>query len=211
MDIVCISDTHGHHNELKLSKGDLLIHAGDMDIDTEDKFYKFIDWFGKQPFDYKVLVAGNHDFFLEKKSNYWVRQECYAQEICYLSHNAVSINGLNIFGSPYTPRYGRWAFMKERGLELDELWKQIPNDTDILVTHGPPLNILDEVHLVYGSHNVGCWDLDKKVKEVKPKYHIFGHIHSCYGGSVENNINYINCSVVDENYDLVHPPIRFEI
>ena len=210
MRITVISDTHGLHEDLNLEQGDMLIHAGDIEARIEYDFDRFLRWFSKQPFEYKVLVGGNHDFYLEREY-YRAREECFLQDVCYLNHNAAQINGLRIFGSPYTPRFGRWAFMKDRGLDISEYWKAMPDDMDILITHGPPIGILDKVSMAYGGHNVGCWDLRERVKTIKPKYHIFGHIHSQYGTEEIDGTKYINCSVVNEEYALTNAPIKIDI
>ena len=175
MKIVTIADTHGLHNQLKnIPDGDILIHAGDLtNIGEIDDVIKFNEFLGKLPHRKKIVVAGNHDFCFEKEPG---TRDLLTNAI-YLEDSEVTIGGIKFYGSPWTPRFGNWAFMLFRcGEQLKYRWDLIPNDTDILITHGPPLGILDTV--LPRDENVGCELLIKKVQKVKPKYHIFGYIHS---------------------------------
>ena len=98
-----------------------------------------------------------------------------------------------------------------RGAELAEKWKLIPHDTDILITHGPPHGILDEVPRKYWIENTGCEELRKKVEEIRPKAHIFGHIHCGYGQTEKFGVKFINASNCDESYEPTQTPIVFEL
>lgn len=204
MKITVISDTHGQHRSLKLLKGDLLIHAGDVSkrghpIEIED----FLDWFSKQKFTYKVFIAGNHDFFFEQ-AHPRIIEQMIPKGVIYLNDSGCEIDGLKLWGSPITPWFNNWAFNRERGAEIKPHWDLIPIDTDILITHGPPFGILDET--VY-SKRTGCEELLLKVYQVKPRLHVFGHIHEDYGQYTKGDTTFVNASVLDDHYELVNQPV----
>jgi len=196
MKIIALSDTHRQHLNVKVPKGDMLIFAGDGEFASKEYFTEFLEWFSYHPHPYKILVAGNHDFYCE--NNYeQILELCNQYDILYLEDSGANVNGVNIWGSPYTPTFFNWAFMRARGDVISKVWDKIPMDTDILITHGPPYGILD-----YTSYKqyVGCWDLGYRIEEIKPKYHIFGHIHHSSGVEVINNTTYVNCSVLNDKY-----------
>jgi Icc-related predicted phosphoesterase len=154
-----------------------------------------------QPAIYKIFVAGNHDDMCEAVPSL-VKQLFHENDIIYLDNAQVEIEGIKIWGSPYTPRYGGWSFMKERGDEMSRIWKMIPEDTDILITHGPPMNILD--FTLRGKVNAGCWDLAHKIKQIKPKLHLFGHVHEGYGTHFDGTTRYYNSSILDVDYQFTN-------
>lgn len=205
--IVCISDTHETHWDLKIPNGDILIHAGDSTfIGDYSSLYDFNKWLGTLPHKYKVIISGNHDWMFERASE---KVASTITNAIYLQNSGVLINGLKIYGSPYTPEFGSWAFMEKRlSKELRDIWNNIPNDLDILITHGPPHGILDKNP--YG-YNCGCELLLERVREVKPKYHIFGHIHNDYGRYKTKNTMFINASICNEQYKAINKPIILEI
>ena len=199
MQITTISDTHGLHHQLQLPGGDLLIHAGDVcNRGTQQEAANFIDWFEKQPYTYKVFIAGNHDFFLEHFTQQEI-QKTLPKNIFYLNDSVIEIEGIKLWGSPITPEFHNWAFNRKRGKEIEEHWKQIPFQTDILITHGPAFGILDTT---FNNKNVGCVELLTHIERVNPKYHIFGHIHEGFGTSKLNKTTYINTASLDFNYKL---------
>jgi Icc-related predicted phosphoesterase len=208
MEIIAISDTHGQHKSLSLPKGDVIIHAGDVSkrgrpAEVED----FLDWFGSLDFKHKIFVAGNHDFLFES-ADPEIIQSIIPKGVTYLNDSGIDIDGVKIWGSPITPWFYDWAFNRERGGEIREHWELIPDDTTILITHGPPCNILDET--VY-SQKVGCEDLALKILQIKPLYHVFGHIHESYGLLSKDDITYVNASVLNDRYELVNEPIVFSL
>lgn len=207
MKIVLISDTHGQHQDLKIPSGDLLIHAGDISkMGYPKQVKKFVDWFSELPFKHKVFIGGNHDYMLEREPE---KFETYLNDsIIYLNDSQVEIDGLKIWGSPISPWFYDWAFNRKRGKDIRQHWDLIPSDTDVLITHGPPKGQLDQT--VKGE-DVGCFDLLEKVLEVKPKLHVFGHIHEAYGQHEYEGIQFINASVLDFNYQLVNKPIVMEL
>ena len=126
-----------------------------------------------------------------------------------MNDSGITIDGIKIWGSPIQPEFFNWAFNRKRGAEIDKHWQLIPDDTDILVTHGPPFGYLDETARM---ERVGCVDLLKRIDEIKPKVHVFGHIHEGYGTAInDRDTLFINASVLDEHYRLVNEPICFEI
>lgn len=215
MKIVAISDTHAKHQNLILPEGDMLIHAGDVSsMGKESEIKDFLNWFSKTDFAYKILIAGNHDFYFEKIShNTKALEELIPANVIYLNDSGVEIENLErttfrIWGSPIQPWFYNWAFNRYRGEDIKRHWDKIPQNTDILITHGPAYGILDKTTR---NENVGCEDLLEKIKEIKPKFHICGHIHEAYGRIKESNTEFINASVLDENYNLRNQPIVFEI
>lgn len=214
MKIVCISDTHSKHYSLlekDLITDDLentiLIHAGDISTrGYRSQTIDFLNWFSKLPHKHKIFIAGNHDFDFEDNAD--TINEIIPEGVIYLNDSLVEIEGIKIWGSPITPYFYNWAFNRFRGDNIKTYWDKIPNDIDILITHGPPYMILDKV--VYDQRNVGCVDLLNRVQEVKPKYHIFGHIHEGSGILKVDEVTFINASVLNEDYRLINKPIHFD-
>jgi Icc-related predicted phosphoesterase len=206
MKIICISDTHGQHHSLRLPKGDIVIHAGDIStLGKQEEVQSFLEWFGSLPHPYKIFIGGNHDFYLEKEPELF---ELMVPSNCiYLNDSMVEIEGIKIWGSPVTPFFHNWAFNRYPGDDISKHWKVIPENTDILVTHGPPAGILDTTIRGIG---VGDEDLKKKLKYIRPKYHIFGHIHEQYGQVEQEGTTYINASYLDVRYRPSHAPVVVE-
>ena len=205
---VAISDTHCRHRNLRLPKGDVIIHAGDITYRGEKKEIEdFLDWFGKLSYKYKIFIAGNHDFFFEKEKAALI-QKLIPESVHYLKDEELVIEGLKIWGSPYTPWFYKWAFNKRRGSPLATHWAKIPADTDVLLTHGPVYGILD---MLLNEQHAGDKDLLNKVLEIKPKVHICGHIHESYGMVKRSGIKFINACILSESYDMVNKPVVFEI
>jgi|APTNR8051073442_1049403.scaffolds.fasta_scaffold00005_233 Icc-related predicted phosphoesterase len=202
MKIILISDTHNQHEKLTLPEGDMIIHAGDVSGGgSHVEVLSFLYWFARLPFKYKIFIAGNHDFLLERKM---ITESDFPDGVTYLKNSMVEIEDLRIYGSPYTPKFSNWAFMKKRGEDMRNVWTLIPRNVDILVTHGPPFMILDQT--AHGAY-IGCEGLLNRVKELKPKVHVLGHVHEGYGIKEEFGVNFINASVLNENYRLINEPI----
>lgn len=207
MQIVCISDTHGQHHALKLPPGDMLIHAGDLSTrGKSDELRDFLHWFASQPYQHKIFIGGNHDFLLERESKFF--RTMVPRGCTYLNDEPVEIKGIRIWGSPITPFFHDWAFNRRRGDKIRRHWALIPDHVDLLVTHGPPLGILDQT--TYGDH-VGCADLLERLAAVRPKVHLFGHIHEGYGKTEQDGTVFINASCVDTGYRLVNAPVVMEM
>ena len=208
MRVVFISDTHLKHDSLALPPGDLLIHAGDFSRrGLVPEVQVFLDWFAAQPHPYKVLVAGNHDFLAERDPALFTAM--VPANIIYLNDTGCEIAGIRIWGSPIQPWFFDWAFNRQRGADIRRHWDLIPADTEILITHGPPYGILDEV--ARDPRPVGCRDLLHRVRELPSlKVHAFGHIHEGYGQVRENGTLFLNASVLDEHYTLRNRPFVIE-
>ncbi len=207
--IVCLSDTHNCNGQIAVPDGDILIHAGDATITgTIDEIILFDYWFSGLPHKYKIFIAGNHDWLFETSPKY---AQSLLTDVIYLQDSSVEIEGLKIYGSPWQPRFFNWAFNLNRGRELAERWALIPDDVDILITHGPPNGILDEVPRKYWIENTGCEELRKRVEEIRPRLHVFGHIHCGYGTEEKFGVKFINASNCDESYKPTNPPIVFDL
>jgi Icc-related predicted phosphoesterase len=214
MKIVCLSDTHNFNEEITVPDGDLLIHSGDATIrGTQREVEDFLAWFSSLPHRRKIFVAGNHDWLYEKE-NRFARLLTAKFQIKYLQDSFTEIDGLKIYGSPWQPRFYEWAFNLNRGAEMAEKWNLIPDDIDILITHGPPYGILDEVPRRDFIENTGCEELRRRVEEIasgdKLKLHIFGHIHCGYGQTEKFGVKFVNASNCDESYQPTQPPIVVE-
>ncbi len=184
MKIWHIGDTHTFHELLEIPEGiDMVIHSGDCSnprdpYSNEPEVRRFIDWFAGLPIKHKIFVAGNHDTSIEK--GLVTKADFNNHGIVYLENETIEIEGIKIFGSPYTPQFGQWAFMKARN-KLDRIWgKAIEDGTHIIVVHGPPRGMLDLSYDRDGRMEY-CGDksLMNKVKEIEPKLMLFGHIHNC--------------------------------
>jgi len=201
--IVCISDTHGHHDKLEIPDGDILIHAGDISgRGGRSEIDQFNEWIGRLPHKHKVVIAGNHDFALEKINSQTAK--FMLSNTVYLRDSGVEIEGIRIWGSPWQPCFLGWAFNLPRGAALKEKWDLIPTGVDILVTHGPPQGILD---LTSRGAREGCEELLLALERVRPKIHLFGHIHEARGAMNLNGTLCINASNAAPWYMTWHPPI----
>ena len=209
MRVVCISDTHLAHQEgdLKIPEGDLLIHAGDGTFEGKPpELRDFLEWLSRLPHRRKVLIAGNHDWFFQMHPA--LARSLVPAGIDYLEDSEVKVDGLRIYGSPWQPEFLNWAFNLPRGRRLREKWNRIPRGIDILVTHGPPAGILDLTP--HGEH-VGCEDLRDAVERVKPRLHVFGHIHHGYGAQEVGRTRFVNASVCDESYVPSNPAVVVDL
>lgn len=228
MRIVCISDTHSLHKGMEgfnpLPEGDILIHSGDCtnvgkDFEIEDFLYWFKNISG---FKHKFFIAGNHDFGFEKYNQTpWINdllsvEKLLHTNVTYLHDSGFTIESpefsrpIKVWGSPWQPEFFNWAFNLPRGgNELREKWDMIPEDTDILITHGPPHGIRD--YTEYGKQNVGCELLRLRTDIVKPKIHVFGHIHSAYGPAYIGGTAFINASICTERYIPSNKPIVLDL
>jgi|SRR5579864_4674771 len=212
--IVAISDTHLSHNQLEIPECDLLIHSGDFSF--VGKMVDVLDvnqWFGKLKASGKVkeivAIAGNHDWIGQTNPS-WTK-EAFTNCI-YLDEEPCEVFGFKVFGSAWSPEFNNWAFNAKRGKEIARHWSKIPDDTEILVTHGPPMGILDiNTEEIYskplGPEHLGCEELRKRVKKLKElKLHVFGHIHSSNGMDTVDGVQFVNASVLNESYEVVYPP-----
>lgn len=201
--MVAVSDIHCR--DVVTPDADLLIVAGDHTYNgTFEELQWFSSWLLKQPQKHKVWIAGNHDKNLELYPSLGPQIAKETNSI-YLNDSICKINGIVIWGSPFIPKIGNWAFMYSRPTDR---WKNIPEKCDIVVTHGPCYKILDQV---LGGESVGCVDLAERIKVLKPAVHIAGHIHEAYGVLQQDGTTYINAAICDEDYLPTHKPVEFEI
>ncbi|WP_005034601.1 metallophosphatase domain-containing protein [Holophaga foetida] len=213
MRLVCLSDTHGEQDHFKIPDGDILIHAGDFcSMGSEREVLKVAQWLTRLPHRWKIVVAGNHDRLFEQQPE--VARAMMGPGILYLQDSGCEIEGLRFWGSPWQPWFQSWAFnLPRKGAKLREKWNLIPIDTDALITHGPPHGILDSVRprmtawgpSEEGSGPLGCEELAIRLATVRPRLHVFGHIHDGYGFAEKDSTTYVNASVCNEDYQPVNP------
>ncbi|MEP1216906.1 MAG: metallophosphatase domain-containing protein [Marinobacter sp.] len=209
MRLVCISDTHSMHRQVQVPDGDILIHSGDcLGVGTLEELEDLDAWFSEQPHRHKILIAGNHDWCLQDEP---AEAEALIRNAIYLRDSGAEIEGLKFWGSPWTPVFFDWAFNLARGPAIAERWEQIPGDTDVLITHGPPAGILDEVITDTHSQSVGCDDLTRELERLRLKMHVFGHIHESHGHLNLNDCLFVNASTCDGSFKPLNPPIVVDL
>jgi len=196
---ILLSDTHGRHDDVAVpDDGDLLIHAGDVtNRGSRDEVEDFADWLSPRPHPHKIVVAGNHDRWIEKHPQ---RMPEILSDASYLQDGSTDAGPLTVWGSPWTPQFFDWSFMLPRGDELAAKWAQIPDDIDILVTHGPPRGILDRTR---AGIDAGCDALRDRVFEIQPRLHVFGHIHEARGRVEHDGITFVNASCFESDSPFV--------
>ena len=228
MKIDCISDIHGEQPELE--GGDLLIIAGDLTArDTKDDLLAFDIWVSKQQYKKTIIIAGNHDNSCVK--GYPFTRRPFAvdgivfpyNDIEYLCDSGTEFEGLKIWGSPWTKSFPGMnpyckAFVLDTEKELADKFDLIPSDIDILITHSPPFDYLDKTPRrkysgrALETENVGSGALLKRLCEVKPRLHVFGHIHFSYGirehdWHLGEHTTLVNAAHLNEDYEAVNKPI----
>jgi hypothetical protein len=202
MKIVLLSDTHGLHDHLTVPPGDLLIHAGDFGRrGTLEELRAFNEFLGRLPHPRKIFVAGNRDFYFERQP---VEGRKILTNAVYLQDDDITVGGFRIYGSPWQPPFMDTAFNLPRGAPLREKWALIPEGIDLPPTHTPPYGIGDRTA---GGESVGCRDLLEAVHRIKPRLHVFGHVHEGYGQYEDSGICFVNASVTDSSFQNAHPPI----
>lgn len=213
MRIVCISDTHNHDlTKLDLPAGDILLHAGDwtgngnvIEVSRFNEYCKKI----KYKYTYGIYTCGgNHDFLAEENTGLCksILTNCHL-----LINESIEIEGIKFYFSPYSPFFYNWAFnLAEDGSQAQSMWAKIPDNTNILITHGPPRTILDTLITTY--EHVGCPKLTNRVLDLQElKLHIFGHIHYSYGYEQHGSKHFINASICNEQYNPVNKPYIVDI
>jgi Icc-related predicted phosphoesterase len=205
MRIVLLSDTHGLYGQLSVPPGDLLIHAGDAGRrGTLEELRAFNEFLGRLPHPHKIFVAGNRDYSFQRQPE--VSRKMLTNAV-YLQDDEVTVDGVRIYGSPWQPPFMDTAFNLPRGEPLREKWALVPEGIDILVTHTPPFGIGDRTSR---GESVGCEDLLEAVLRIKPRLHVFGHIHEGYGQYNKNGILFINASVTDASMQLAHQAFLYD-
>lgn len=216
MKVACFSDFHEDYpisafRRIEENKNiDLVVIAGDV-AETNMRLFKdfieVVDMFLKRP--QVVFIAGNHDKVLY---NWRPTKRYLPKNMHYLEDEELIIDGFKIYGSPWTPPYGNMWFMANE-TEIKKRWIAIPDDTDILITHGPPKHIKDGVRRwsTTPMEHVGCPHLLARVQEVKPLLHVFGHIHEGYGNLKKDGTWFVNASRKNEQYLSINEHITVEI
>ena len=209
MRIVCISDTHTQHG-VAIPPGDVLVHAGDLTHSGEwPVIGKALRWIAKAPHPHKIVIAGNHDWAFQHRPD--ELPDYLPHGVTYLEDSGIEIGGLKFWGSPWQPRFHNWAFNLKRGPEIAAKWELIPDDTDVLITHGPAFGILDD--LPGGGGGVGCKDLLRRVETLpRLRLHVFGHIHHGYGMVTDaRGRHFVNACICDEVYRQSNRPIVVDL
>jgi Icc-related predicted phosphoesterase len=211
--IVCISDTHGKHRQINIPECDILIHAGDESLyGDRDEIEDFGEWLNEQNAGHIIWTPGNHSVEFEKRLPYsrnWLLGVCPAANI--LINETIEIEGIKIFGSPYTPFFMDWGFQAARTEEeqifrriphIQEFWDLIQPGTDIIVTHGQPYRVLDQLP---SGEFIGDYNLMATIIDIKPDLVIGGHIHSAHGQEHIDGTSFYNVSICDERYLPINP------
>jgi Icc-related predicted phosphoesterase len=211
--IVAISDTHNAHGKLSIPECDILIHAGDESMHgSATEIMAFAEWFEKQPAKHLVWIPGNHSLGFEAQwphSLNWVKHCSPRTNV--LINQSVVLEGLSIWGSPVTPWFHDWAYNVQRGPDIRAYWNKIPVGTNIVVTHGPPYHIMDTAKPGTSREaKVGCAQLLDAIWRVKPKLHIFGHIHEGYGVEKYGDTTFVNAAIMSDKYIPSNKPIVIE-
>ena len=210
MKITCISDTHMHHKKIAMPETDMIIHAGDFTYHGEiAEVQKFLRWYGGQKAKYKLLICGNHEVEISKQPEL-LKAMCENEGIQLLYNSHTVIEGLTIFGSPNSLKFGNgWAYNSTEN-ELENIYHTVLPDTDIVITHGPAYGRLDKV---LSGQLVGSMALTKRLTELSNlKLHVTGHIHESRGTLLRNGVLTVNASICGIPYtDIIIHPITVKI
>jgi len=202
IDILHLSDTHGQHKNLKsLPEADIIVHSGDFTFaGSEEEAYDFINWFCNLPYKHKIFIAGNHDMCMYGADHI----DGLSRNVHYLYNNSVVIDGIKFYGIP--------MFMEDcMDGNLDVFINNIPDDTDVLITHMPPKGTCDLANYGKGPEHRGNATLAELLKKLHPTCHLFGHEHDAYGKTIKENVIYSNACVVDSRYNLINNPTIINI
>jgi 3',5'-cyclic AMP phosphodiesterase CpdA len=209
INVVAISDTHNQHGKIKLPQGDLLVHAGDF---SNEGSYKetvdFLDWFSRKSADFKhggVFISGNHDSLDEENPAMMKSLVQDRKHIQYLNNSGLVIADRVIWGSPTTPKFGGWSYMPPLAERIRH-WSLIPQETDLLIVHGPAHQMLD---LCDDGRRVGCPHLLSAILSRIVKKMVCGHIHYSHGKTSFEHTDYYNAAQLNEAYQVAHPPLQF--
>lgn len=202
IDILHLSDTHGQHKNLKsLPEADVIVHSGDFTFaGSEEEAYDFMNWFCNLPYKHKIFIAGNHDMCMYGADHI----DGLSRNVHYLYNNSVVIDGIKFYGIP--------MFMEDcMDDKLDVFIHNIPDDTDVLITHMPPKGTCDLADYGKGPEHRGNATLAELLKKLHPICHLFGHEHDAYGKTIKENVIYSNACVVDSRYNLINKPTIINI
>ncbi|RSL17694.1 Icc-related predicted phosphoesterase [Edaphobacter aggregans] len=202
MVLVLFGDTHELHREVEVPAGDILICVGDFTMFSRSfsAIVDFNEWLGELPHRHKIVVPGNHEFFLESNP----KRRGLLDNAHVLLDEGIEIEGLRFYGSPMTPLYGA-AFGKSSPNDRERHWSKVPDDTHVLVTHGPPFGILDVSP--DQADRMGDPELRNRVRELSSlKLHAFGHIHGAHGAVEQDGVTFANVALMGHLGDLVQAP-----
>jgi Icc-related predicted phosphoesterase len=187
---------------MPLADGDMLIHCGDWSKQGRlTEAISFLNWFGSQPHQHKIAIAGNHDWICERDPHLF--RSMLPENVIYLEDSGIEIEGVKIWGTPQVPEFGNWAFNQSEE-RLGDYFSLIPDDTQILISHGPPHGILDRLS---DGTSVGSIELGSAIKKLPQlKLLICGHIHESFGQAKINDVQYINVALLDEKYRIKNKP-----
>ena len=184
-----IADTHCRHREVALPECDVLIHCGDFcSFQREDeRVLEDVDsWFAEAPAKHVLCVGGNHDYLLQSR-------EFRFAHATLLEDSLVEFEGLSFYGSPWCPQLVGFAYFATEE-QLIERWRRIPSGIDVLVTHTPARGLLDVPSS--GGVHLGCPHLLDELQRIRPRLHVFGHIHASYGLQAEEETRFVNAAIV---------------
>jgi predicted phosphohydrolase len=203
--IVVISDTHGLHERIAVPDGDVLVHAGDLTArGRREELEAFNDWLGGLPHRHKLVIAGNHDWVCARKPRLTPQ---LLSNATYLCDKQVVIDGYQFYGCPWQPRFFDWAFNLDPP-QLRQVWARVPDGIDVLITHTPPQGVLDST--VRGVA-AGCAELAAALPRIRPRLHLFGHIHEAYGQRAEGSTTFANASCCTLDYRPINSPLIFDL
>lgn len=218
---VVISDTHNRIDSgFVLPEGDILIHCGDLTMKGgTDEIHSFISCLTNWRFRHKIVIAGNHDFTFDplfcrtaNKSNLHYN-EALKRELgrycTYLEDSGVDLYGYRLWGTPWIPRHTKSAFSLSDGCaELRAKREMIPDNIDILITHGPAYGLND---LTVDNRHVGCPLLLESFQRIHPLIHLCGHIHECHGIAETRHFPSVNAAICAKKYRPIHRPFVFDL
>jgi Icc-related predicted phosphoesterase len=204
--LVILSDTH--RQRCAVPDGDVLIHCGDHTYHgAGHESWEALHWLDTLPHKHKLIIAGNHELGWEREDAVRAILEPH-KSLTYLHNGGVEIDGIKFWGSPVQPEFHGWAFQMERGEELAKHWEKIPEDVDVLITHGPPKGFGDTNTR---DERFGDEDLLRRVLKVRPQIHCYGHAHHGYGEYFFEGIHFINAAILNEGYMVANKPVVVDV
>lgn len=227
MRLACISDTHGELEKVSIPACDILLHAGDVCPDVYHGLWTrhhpilCVDWMREQWLPWitpmlddgwvrhVVLTWGNHDWTQmygdtrDRQSSAW---DFLPENVHVVVDREVNIDGVRIWGTPWSNEFNGWAWMKPRE-KLYRVYDQIPFGVDVILSHQPPRGYGGRV----GFEELGSEELLYRVEHVTPQLVVCGHIHAGHGEYTLGSTKILNAAVVNEKYQVVHPATEVEL
>lgn len=208
MRAVLCSDLHMNFPD-DLPDGDLVVMCGDYSYrGTIQETNDFNEWLASLPHRYKIFIAGNHDFIFQNNKSL-AKNMITAPDTFYLEDSGIELQGIKIWGTPWTPTFYDWAFMlDDESPQMEARMKVIPSGLDLLISHGPPKGILS---MTTGGDDAGCSSLLAAIERAQPRFVACGHIHEGYGQQQLGSSLIINCSLLNERYRRVNAPVIIDL